>query len=136
MKEPEQVYDSMPKSVEDLEELLDRLDSYLSDKKKLISTATISELFETLSAMYEDIEEEAEEAGWDDDEELPVTIGDLEMIYRHIETLDHTSENEFDGREKTDPADTLELTILFDRLAEHYASDNKDLELFENGVDL
>lgn len=85
--------------------------------------------------MYEEISEAAEEAGWDDDEDLPVTIGDLEKIYRHIETLDHTDYDEFKGRDKRDIAGTVELTILFDKLAEHYASNGPDLTLFENGKD-
>ena len=45
--------------------------------------------------MYEEISEAAEGAGFDDDEDLPVTVGDLEKIYRQIETLDHTDYDEF-----------------------------------------
>ena len=86
--------------------------------------------------MYEEISEAAVDAGWDDDETLPVTIGDLEKIYDHIETLDHTDDDEFNGRNKRDPANTLELSILFDKLSEHYARIGNDLTLFENGKDL
>ena len=62
-----------------------------------------------------------------------MTVGDLENIYRGIESKDQTYYDEFEGRDKSVAADTLELTILFDRLADHYATDNNDLTLFENG---
>ena len=127
---------STPNSIEDLEELLERLEDYEEDKKKLLATKTISELFEVLSDLYEEISEEAELAGFDDDEELPVTVGDLETIYKHISIQDDDDiGNEFEGRNRRDSADTVELTILFNKLSEHYYTD-EDLDVFENGADL
>ena len=44
--------------------------------------------------------------------------------------------NEFEGRNKQESASTVELTILYDLLADHYSGAEEDLELFENGKDL
>ena len=75
----------MPGSIEDLTKLLDRLERYEMDEKRLIATMSISELFEYLSLFYENEAEEMLDSGWDDDDEqLPVTLGEIEAIYRHI----------------------------------------------------
>ena len=115
--------------------LLERLEEYELDEKKLISTMSISEMFEYLSEFYENEIEEEMDSGWDDDdEELPVTVGELEAIYGHIAASDHSQSNEFQGRDKLQSANVVDLSILFDKLAEHYH--NEDLVLFENGQDL
>ena len=129
----------MPGSIEDLIKLLDRLERYEMDEKHLIATLSISELFEYLSLFYENEAEEMLDSGWDDDDEqLPISLGEIEAIYGHIAAQDHSLSNEFEGRTSTDymmqPANVVDLTILLDKLAEHYYSE--ELILFENGQDL
>ena len=78
----------------------------------------LSGWFETLTDHYEKQYEEVSEAGWDDDEDLPVSVGEIRKVYEHIGELDHTDVDEFEGAYGM--ASTLDLTVLFDKLSEHY----------------
>ena len=78
----------------------------------------LSGWFETLTDHYEKQYEEARETGWYDDEDLPVTVAEIRKVYEHIGELDHTDVDEFEGA--NGKASTLDLTVLFDKLSEHY----------------
>ena len=75
--EPKEEADAVPTTIDELTKLLNRLEEYEMGNKKLIATKSISEMFQDLSDLYQEDAEEAQDAGFDDDEDLPVTVGEL-----------------------------------------------------------
>lgn len=88
----------MPSSVDELAELLDRLENYEMYEKQLISSRAISNLFQDLSDLYEETTEAEMEDGYEIDEDLPVKVKDLVAVYSHIAQMDQSENLEFRRR--------------------------------------
>ena len=74
--------------------------------------------------------------GYPLDDNLPIKVKDLVAVYEHIARSDKSINNEFEGRDRQDTATVVDLTVLFDKLSEHYYGPENDLEAFTRGDDL
>ena len=72
---------------------------------------------------------------------MPVTVKDLKRVYKHIETVnDNTKGNQshhFENRLDSATANISDLIVLYDKLAEHYATgpgrlNNLDVDVLIN----
>ena len=93
---------------------------YNAEEDEKATFDQLSGWFEQLTSHYETQHEQAEEAGWYDDEDLPVTVAEIRTVYKHIGYQDNGEVDEFDTANGDDHASTLDLTVLFDKLSEHY----------------
>lgn len=73
-------------------------------------------------------------AGWKDDEDLPVTVAEIRNVYKHIGYQDHIEGDEFDTANGYDRATTLDLTVLFDQLSEHYYNNFDEFTRSKNDI--
>ena len=103
----------------DLDEILSDME-WADEEDERFTFMQLSGWFEELTAHYENQYEEALNGGWKDDDSLPVTVGDIRRVYKHIGYLDGSDVTEFEGTNGDQDASTLDLTLLFDKLSEHY----------------
>ena len=112
----------VPSSVEDLAEMLGRLEDYELNSDPMSETV-ISDLFEDLSELYEDIGINAMDTGKEEDENLPVMLQDLADVYNHVSNKDSSLDEldnlfeELNGRHGKESATPEDLTVLFDKLS-------------------
>lgn len=83
-----------PASVDDLKELLGRLAQY-DEYSKPATFAQLKTMFEQLSSHYEDQGDDSELL-----DSLPVTVGDLKLVYDHLAKTDKGSSGDFNGRNR------------------------------------
>jgi len=127
--DPESFY--VPSSVEDLAEMLGRLEDYELNSDPMSETV-ISDLFEDLSELYEDIGINAMDTGKEEDENLPVMLQDLADVYNHVSNKDSSLDEldnlfeELNGRHGKESATPEDLTVLFDKLSQHYDEEEGD----------
>jgi len=111
---PLQIHPSEAITVDSLKKLMNRLTKI--DLGKNATTKTeLKQVFDQLSSIY---------AAEEDYYELPVKVAQLLTVYQQLQVTDSTYENSFQDRKPTDQADFIDLTILFDKLVEHYTEGN------------
>ena len=73
-------------------------------------------MFQQLSDHYSSAVDEGE---WED---IPVTIGELNLIYQHLAWFDQTDNTEFDGINPKEQATLMDFNILLEKLTEYYGT--------------
>ena len=120
-RKPISVKDNMPASADDLKEVFDRLKEYDEDQKP-ISKFELKTLFDKLEAHYEDDGHDGPDLYADLD--LPITWGDIKRVYDYLDNKDDDAglDEAFVQKPLESRATILDLTLLLDKLSNHYAS--------------
>jgi len=120
-QKPISVKDNMPASADDLKEVFDRLKEY-EEEQKPISKFELKTLFDKLEAHYEDDGHDGPDLYADLD--LPITWGDIKRVYDYLENNDDDAglDEAFVQKPLESRASILDLTLLLDKLSNHYAS--------------
>lgn len=123
-QQPIEIHNNKPASEDDLKELLQRLASYQSDSTAI----TKPELKIMFQQLYDHYSAAVDEGEWED---IPVTIGEINLIYQHLAWFDQTDNTDFDGVNPKEKATLMDFTILLDKMTEYYGTGNSPINDME-----
>ena len=65
---------------------------------------------------------------------MPITVAEVRKVYKHIGYLDNTETDEFKNVNGDNIASTVDLTILFDKLSDHYYENFDEFTKSKNDI--